>query len=154
MSSHSHGSQSASSPNPPATSMHHQVIFFTSTSTALYSSQWQPTSTGSYVGTCIFLILLAAILRFLFAGKHWLERRWKEQTLARRYIKVRGIPTEAESIDASKDGNYGTLVTARGVEERVKVVTTQVRPVMPWRLSVDLPRALYVTVTAGVGYLV
>ena len=154
MSLHSHDSQSSSSSSAPAISMHHQVIFFTSTSTPLYSSQWQPTSTGSYAGTCIFLISLAAILRCLFAGKHLLERRWSEQALARRYIRVRGSPTEAEKIDANKDGNYGTLMTAKGVEEHVKVVTNRVRPLMPWRLSVDLPRALYVTLTAGVGYLV
>ena len=131
-----------------------QNTFFTSSSTPLYSSAWHPSSPGTYAATCVFLILLAAIFRGLFAGKHLLERRWLDQTLERKYIKVRGAPTEADKIDASSESKYGTLVTARGVEEHVKVVTNKARPVMPWRLSVDLPRAAYVTITAGVGYLV
>ncbi len=108
---------------------------------------------GAYVGTCIFLIVLGVIFRGLFAGKHFLEQRWLDQALNRRYIRVRGSATEAERIDADPDGKKGVLVTAQGVEEDIKVVATHSRPVMPWRLSVDVPRAAYTTVIAGVGYL-
>ena len=131
-----------------------QIVFFTSTTTPLFSQTWTPTSTGSYAGTCIFLVLLAATFRALFAGKHLLDRIWLDKALKRRYVKVRGVPTEADKIETSSDAKYGTLVTARGVEEHVKVVTNRPKPVMPWRLSVEVPKAIYVTITAAIGYLV
>ena len=152
MDSHaSHMTQSSSSGSSHASSSM-EVLFFNSQSTPLYSSAWQPSSTGAYAGTCMFLIFLAIIFRFLFAGKHVLESRWLDKAKERRYIKVEGIPTEAEKIDGSSESEYGTLLSPRG-EERVRVVRNNVRPVLPWRLSVDLPRALYTTVTAGVAYL-
>ena len=153
MPSESSHTQSTSSGSSTMSMPNMQMVFYTSTSTPLLFSSWHPSSTGSYAGTCIFLIFLAAIFRGLFAGKHLLERRWLDRTLERRYIKVQGAPSEAEKIDANSDSKYGTLVTARGVEEHVKVVRNKARPIMPWRLSVDLPRAVYVMITAGVGYL-
>lgn len=93
------------------------------------------------------------IFRLLIAGKTLLERRWLDKTLERRYIRVEGLPTEADKIDADRESEFSTLLSPRGQEERVRVVTNKARPVMPWRLSVDLPRAAYTTVVAGVGYL-
>lgn len=87
------------------------------------------------------------------AGKHILEHRWLDQQLNRRYVAVQGIPTEEERINADTEGKNMVLRSERGVEERVRVVRSHVRTVMPWRLSVDLPRAVYVTVMVGVGYL-
>ena len=52
--------------------------------------------------------------------------------------------------ERSKDG---VLISERGVEEEVRVVRSHKRPAMPWRFSSDLPRAAYVTVIAGVAYL-
>ena len=129
------------------------VVFFTSTSTPLYSSAWEPKSTGAYAGTCIFLIVLAVIFRSLLAGKRILEHRWRDKELNRRYVSVRGLPTEAERINADGEGKNATLVSERGVEEHVRVVRRHKRSVTPWRFGVDLPRAAYVTVIAGVGYL-
>lgn len=83
-----------------------------------------------------------------------LEHRWKDQRLARRYVIVRGKPTEAERIAADdQEGKDMVLVTARGVEESVRVVKAKGRAVAPWRFSQDLPRAALGTVLAGVGYL-
>lgn len=130
-----------------------QSIFYSSKTTPLFSSAWEPKTVGAYAGTCVFLIVLGVIYRGLFAGKHILEQRWLDQALNRRYIRVRGSATEAERIDADPDGKKGVLVTAQGVEEDIKVVATHARPIMPWRLSVDVPRAAYTTVIAGVGYL-
>ena len=47
------------------------------------------------------------------------------------------------------------LLTARGVEERVRVLRTSRRGIetQPWRFSTDLPRACVFVVQAGVGYL-
>lgn len=143
--------QHASSESDASSS--HKSVFVDSSTTPLYSSAWQPGSVGAYAGTCFFLILLAALLRCLIAGKGVLERRWLAKAKKRRYIKVEGAPTEADKIDEGSESEYGTLLSAQGHEERVKVVTSRSTPVLPWRLSVDLPRALYVTVTAGVAYL-
>lgn len=130
-----------------------QMTFFSSTSTPLYSSAWTPRSTGQYTGTCIFLILLAAFLRALVTLKHLTEKRWLDQALNRRYVVVAGKLPEAERTSEDGDARTATLLTKMGVEETVKVVRRHVREVQPWRLSVDVPRAVLVTVMAGVAYL-
>lgn len=131
----------------------HSALFQISTSTPLYSTAWTPASTSSYAGTCLFLIIFAALFRGLLAGKHILEHRWLDTELNRRYVSVRGKPTESERIDRDSDAKTGTLITQRGVEEHVKVVRRKRRGVAPWRFTVDLPRAAYVTVMVGMGYL-
>ena len=143
---------SQSTSNTPMSSMMNNV-FTVSTSTSLYSTSWTPASTGSYAGTCIFLIVLASISRCLVAGKHLLEHRWLDNELDRRYVSVRGTPTEAERIDSEPKAKTGTLITERGVEEHVRVVRRKRRGVAPWRFSVDLPRAAYVMVLIGAQYL-
>jgi len=130
-----------------------QMIFFTSTHTPLYSNGWTPSNTGSYAGTCIFLIVLAVIFRTLLAFKHVMEKKWLDAALDRRYVAVAGEMPEAEKMEQDPDAKTGTLLTARGIEERVKVVRRHVRGVTPWRVSVDLPRAIIATVIVGVGYL-
>ena len=130
-----------------------EMVFYTSTTTPLFSLAWSPSSTGSYAGTCIFLIVLAVVFRFLLAGKSILERRWRDQNSQRQYVRVRGKPSESERIDANTESKEGLLVTANGTEQDVRIVSSRTRPVAPFRLSVDLPRAAYVTVLAGVGYL-
>ncbi|KAL8664781.1 MAG: hypothetical protein Q9202_002784 [Teloschistes flavicans] len=129
------------------------MAFFTSHHTTLFSSSWTPGSEGAYVGTCFFLILLATVFRGLAAGKYFLERRWLDQDLNRRYVAVRGIPTEARRIDSDTDGKNASLISERGVEEHVRVIRHIRRTIPPWRLTVDVPRAAYATVMAGVGYL-
>ena len=129
------------------------MVFFTSTSTALYSASWVPHSAGGYAGVCIFLILLAIVFRSLFALRAILEARWLDQALQRRYVVVRGRAPEAERIEGDADAKEARLVSARGVEEKVKVVKKEKRGAMPWRFSVDLPRAGLLTVISGVGYL-
>lgn len=130
-----------------------EMTFYSSFTTPLFSMTWSPKNNGSYAGTCIFLILLAIIFRVLMAGKTLLERRWRDQQQERHLIRVRGSSSEAERIDSDNDSRQALLVGPRGVEKDVMVVTNRARPLMPFRLSVDLPRAGYVTVMAGVGYL-
>ena len=114
---------------------------------------WTPTTAGGYAGTCIFLIILGSIFRSLFAAKAILEQRWLAQARNRRYVLVKGKSTEAGRIDSDPDAKTASLITARGVEESVKVVRTNARGAAPFRLSVDVPRAALVMVIAGVGYL-
>jgi len=130
-----------------------QMAFFSSYSTPLYSSAWTPRSIGQYAGTCIFLILLAALFRGLFALKHVTEKKWLDRALNRRYVVVSGKLPEAERASEDSDGRAATLLTKRGVEETVRVVRRHVREVQPWRFSVDAPRAALVTLMVGVGYL-
>ncbi|SCV51755.1 uncharacterized protein FFB14_12185 [Fusarium fujikuroi] len=43
------------------------MVFFTSTSTLLWTKSFAPETTGQYAGVCIFLIAFASILRMLLA---------------------------------------------------------------------------------------
>lgn len=119
-----------------------QMTFFTSTATSLYSIAWTPSSTGQYAGTCIFLILLAAIFRGLFAMRAIQERKNAHAELRRQTLLQGGRNkrnNETKSSNSSLDG--------------VASVTLQQHTLRPWRLSTDVPRALLDTVIAGVGYL-
>lgn len=128
------------------------ITFFTSTTTPLFSASWQPTSIASYAGTCIFLILLAVILRCLVAFKGWKETAWQDAEFNRRYVVVAGRPTMAESISQDSDTKR-MILTENGVEEEVMVVKKRSSGVRPWRLSVDPIRAAMDTVIAGIAYL-
>ncbi|KAH8717124.1 Ctr copper transporter-like protein [Phaeosphaeriaceae sp. PMI808] len=126
--------------------------FFSATNTPLYSASWTPQNAGQYAGTCIFLIFLAITLRAIFTAKSFLEARAMESALKRRYVVVAGEKMISDR--ASTDGNSITgILTTNGVQEDVRVVSAPVKHIQPWRFSVDLPRALLMTVAAAVGYL-
>jgi hypothetical protein len=56
--------------------------------------------------------------------------------------------------DAGEAASKTAVLSANGVEENVVVVQkTAKRRFAPWRLTVDLPRALLDTLIAFVGYL-
>lgn len=143
----SSGSSSSSS------SMTMSMVFTNTHDTPLFSSAWTPSSSGTYAGTCIFLIVLAIIDRCLLAFKATLERHWLAAHLNRRYVAIAGKSTEAGRIDADPDAKVASLVTAQGVEESVKIVRSISSAPIPWRFSVDLPRAGLVLCIAGVSYL-
>ncbi|KAL2795910.1 Ctr copper transporter [Aspergillus keveii] len=144
--SHSHSSSGSSS-------MTMSMVFTNTHDSPLYSSQWTPASNGSYAGSCIFLIVLAVIGRCLVAFKAYMEQRWFNAHLKRRYVVVAGKASEAGRISADRDAKTGTLVTANGVEESVKVVNRENNEILPWRFSVDFPRALIYLCITGVSYL-
>lgn len=129
------------------------MVFTNSHDTPLFSSQWTPSSSGTYAGTCIFLIILAIIGRCLVAFKALMERRWLDAHLNRRYVAIAGKSTEAGRIEADPDAKSASLVTAQGVEEKVKVVRKLSHQPLPWRFSVDLPRAIMYLFITGVSYL-
>jgi len=128
------------------------MAFFNSQETSLYSKDWTPSGTAGYAGTCIFLIILSVFYRSLFAMKHILESKWTDEAWNRRYVVVADKQPESERAKRDPDLKTGMLTT-NGVEEHVKVLHKPVRGVQPWRFSVDLPRALFVTVILGIGYL-
>ncbi|KAI8934763.1 hypothetical protein NX059_008451 [Plenodomus lindquistii] len=128
------------------------MAFFTSTRTPLYSMSWTPQNAGQYAGTCIFLIVLAIVLRAIFTARSFLEMKAMESALKRRYIVVAGEKSIAEQ--AMNDGSSITgILTTNGVQEDVRVVSAPVKHIQPWRFGVDLPRALLTTIAVAVGYL-
>ncbi|EAW08821.1 copper transporter family protein [Aspergillus clavatus NRRL 1] len=129
------------------------MVFTNAHDTPLYSSAWTPASNGAYAGTCIFLIILAIINRCLVAFKAYLEHYWLAAYLNRRYVAIAGKTSEAGRIDADPDAKMASLVTAQGVEESVKVVRRVSRGTVPWRFSVDVPRAAIFLCITGVSYL-
>ncbi|KAL6717543.1 hypothetical protein ACLMJK_005458 [Lecanora helva] len=110
----------------PMSSM--KMTFFTSTKTPLFSDSWTPSSTGSYVGSCIFLIIFGAIFQALLASRASWQRKMRGIELNRRVIVV-------------DDSGKRNDVTATGTSVR------------PWRLRTEIPRAAVDTVIAGVAYL-
>lgn len=134
------------------------MVFTTAHNTPFLSSQWTPTSSASYAGTCIFLVALAIISRTLLAYRHLLEVKFHDKAVKRRYIVVAGESADKKEkqmrVSEVEVPDDATLTT-QGVDERVKVVRTARRRVemQPWRFSTDLPRACLFTVQAGVGYL-
>ena len=134
-------------------SMDMSAVFNTATDTPLYSAAWMPRSPAGYAGTCIFLILFAALWRGGFAFKSVMERRWLDAAMNRRYVVVAGKQRESERVSQESETKSTVLLTERGVEEEVRVVRRVSRGVMPWRWSVDLPRALILVVLSGMGYL-
>lgn len=128
------------------------MVFFTGTNTALWSSGWMPTSTGGYAGTCVFLIILAILFRSLFALKAIMENRWREQAYKRRYIVVADKQPISERVQTDPGLKSGVL-TVNGVDESIKLVTSDMIGPVPFRLSQDVPRAAIYTVIVGVGYL-
>jgi hypothetical protein len=128
------------------------MTFFTSTTTDLYSTMWSPTSTGRYAGTCIFLIILAAIFRGLWAMKAWRESAWLDAEFNRRYVTVAGTLPKVERI-ALDSGSKRMTLTENGVEEDVIVVEKRSMSNRPWRITTDPVRAVIDTILAGIGYL-
>lgn len=126
--------------------------FFMGPGTPLYSSKWMPISIDSYAGTCIFLIFLTVIFRFLIAFKSVLENRWIDAEFNGRYVVVLRKPNTKEQITGDSDSK-GALLTENGVEEDVMVVRKHMKGRRPWSITVDGPRALIDTVNAGILYL-
>lgn len=153
------GSSDDNSTTSAATSSMMAMTFTNDMTATLYSARWAPSSTGTYAGTCIFLIALAVVFRGLFALRALQEDRWLDRALDRRYVVVVGEgggPAAARrdsSLEKQQQRKSMMLLSANGVEEEVMVVSKRRAHVGPWRLSVDPLRAVVDTVIAGVGYL-
>ena len=111
------------------------MVFFTSTSTPLYSKAWTPSSTGAYAGTCIFLIALTVVLHTLLAVRSNLPA-------------VLGWATHRSQTDILRS-DYDKISGGQGlVAGPVKTAAQR-----PWRINEAVTRALLDTVVAGVAYL-
>jgi len=111
-----------------------------------------PASVGGYAGTCIFIIILAVVLRALLAVKAWQETAWLDAEFNRRYVVVAGKELKSKRIAQDPDAKH-MILTENGVEEEVMVVKKRSMGIRPWRITTDPIRAVLDTVIAGVGYL-
>lgn len=112
------------------------MTFFTSSKTPLYSNSWTPSSTGEYAGACVFLIVLAVILRLLIALRPILEGRlWMDG--AHRDM---GNPLIGEE-------------RQKTVSSTKKIVQETGRRWSMWRMSPAAGRATYEVVIGGIAYL-
>ncbi|KAI5298311.1 THO complex subunit 2, partial [Ascosphaera pollenicola] len=149
----SSNSSDSNSGHGSSMSMSMAMTFVNAHDTPLFSKSWTPDSTGKYAGTCIFLIILAIINRLLMALKTICEKRWHAQAMNRRYVVVEGQQPVSEQVMSDDDSKQGTLITAQGLNEKVRVVQRAGVETIPWRFTVDLPRAALGAVIAGVSYL-
>lgn len=79
------------------------ATFFNSQTTPLFSSSWVPSTTGQYAGTCIFLILFAALYHALGTfRKHWVHKLQNKER-QRRIVIVDGS-------DSKNDGNSNGMI--------------------------------------------
>ena len=130
---------------------HTPTTFFTAFDTALVFLGWRPSSKIQYAMVCVFLVFSAGLFRALLAYKSKWERRWQQQRqdddsynfapipLIRFNKRSKKLPTSAlEPID----GDNQLQEIGGAVQSRFR-----------WRLSVDVPRALLVTLISVLGYL-
>jgi hypothetical protein len=113
------------------------MTFFTSFKTPLYSISWTPSSQGQYTGTCIFLIVLAVLLRVLLALRPILEGRvWTDSV--RHSMLDENLPDEAKTKRVS-----GVQLSMQELGRRWS----------RWRVNPAAGRATYELVVSGIAYL-
>ncbi|KAI9656688.1 MAG: hypothetical protein M1831_004598 [Alyxoria varia] len=124
------------------------MTFFTSTHTPLFSTAWTPNGTGTYAATCVFLIFLSLMLRFLYVCKFALEQKWRGEALNRRWVVtqgrgriedrdnqdnadddegLRGSGSEAGAqqdtqTEVDKSGARVGVLTANGIQQNVRIL--------------------------------
>ena len=158
-----------------------RMTFFNSQTTSLYSSAWTPHSTGQYAGTCIFLIVFAAVFRALLAFRVRCQRKWWRMEQERKYViaKPGGVVRETTTTppiatldvdvkdkesgrkmldsssgdSSSSSSGKSSLDSVVDPKSKAHYTTTMRDGVRPWRVTQDLPLAGIDTVIAGVGYL-
>ncbi|KAJ5698112.1 hypothetical protein N7462_000117 [Penicillium macrosclerotiorum] len=114
------------------------MTFFTSFKTSLFAADWTPSSKGQYAGTCIFLIVLAVILRVLLALRPILEGRlWTDS--------VRHGMLDDHLPDESHQTKYmsGFQLSMQELGSRWS----------RWRVNPAAGRATFELVVAGIAYL-
>merc|ERR1712227_997589 len=109
-----------------------------------YSSAWNPTSDGGYVWTCIFLIILGAILRSLVTAKSVLEQRWSDAELQSRYVKISSKEHAGDDLKPSIRILTDNRLDSDGLVMRRPTGTR------PRRTVVDGVKAAIDTVIAGI----
>ncbi|KAJ5752730.1 hypothetical protein N7520_009647 [Penicillium odoratum] len=99
------------------------MVFYTSTSTPLWSSAFTPSTTGQYAGACIFLIAFTVIFRALIAFRI-------------NFFKITA---------AAKQKRSGSLLPPTMIEEKVQIRL--------WRADEAVTVGVIDMVIVGVSYL-
>jgi hypothetical protein len=133
------------------------MIFTTSISTPLYTSQWTPTTAEGYAGTCVFLITLAVISRALSVWRHFLEIRWHDKAIERRYVTISDetIAVRERLCGFAADKHTEAILTSaeRDVLSRSSGIARKTFRTTLLNISTNFPRACIFVLQAGVGYL-
>ncbi|CCX32936.1 Similar to Ctr copper transporter [Endocarpon pusillum]; acc. no. AEH41533 [Pyronema omphalodes CBS 100304] len=151
-------SSSSSSSHDMTSSGSMSMVFYTSTSTPLFSSSWSPSTLGQYVGVCVFLIVLCFIFRFLLAWKSVLEHGWKEGMKGKKVVVAVGLG-DANGASKSETTSVAGGGEKEGEGEKEKEGTPEVVLKQkgwggrPFRFSTELKRSCMTTLVAGTGYL-
>lgn len=145
--------------------------FHTGTSDGWLFSSWIPQSDGAYAGVWISIFLLAIIHRIGFRAlcKKFITKRSKalhgsvvvvsvphHEKRQSQEIQVYESDAEASS-DGSRGKNETTMLRTDGARASFAsssdTVTQECNAVLPFRASVDIPRALIAFFESIIGYL-
>jgi len=156
--------------------------FSTSTKVTLFFSDWTTDTPAKYFGTLIFLFIVTLLNRFLGAWRSQLGHKWANDAAdARRKVKQRReykrtftmAKLERQSSDMCYDGEGEDSSTERaplspfppgtdveagekkrsGTPKWMAVFGGRWRAGNPWRVNIDVPRALLEGTRALIGYL-
>ncbi|KAI6083331.1 Ctr copper transporter family-domain-containing protein [Hypoxylon rubiginosum] len=112
------------------------MVFFQSVTTPLYSSSWTPQGTGSYAGTCIFLIILGLVHRSLIA----LRSIVFDSSSTRRPQKT---------ISSDSDEYPGSNSELESAGSRIRTEWNS----HPFRMVTETARSVLEVIISGIGYL-
>jgi solute carrier family 31 (copper transporter), member 1 len=117
------------------------MTFFTSARSSLYTTAWTPTNDGQYAGTCIFLIVLAVILRFVLALRPVLEAHvWNDHPRANNHFSPDHATIEQQKATSPISNSFSHA--RRDLFSRWS----------GWRVNSAAGRATYELVIAGIAY--
>ncbi|KAK8104588.1 uncharacterized protein PG998_011621 [Apiospora kogelbergensis] len=129
------------------------MVFFQSATSPLFSKAWTPAGTGSYAGTCIFLVVLAALHRVLIAVRNIVFCDPSVPSL-RGHPKLERRSSSMEVQEGAVDPAVVTYRLRYGLGR--DGVMTRIRCALrdnPFRIATETARAFSELVTSGIGYL-
>lgn len=88
---------------------------------------WATTSSSSYAGTCIFLVILGVILLFFVSSRSMLEKRWSRRELNRRHVLF--LNKESSGLMDKSE----TLLTRNGPEKDIIIIEQPTRARRSWK---------------------
>ncbi|KAI1767775.1 Ctr copper transporter family-domain-containing protein [Hypoxylon sp. FL1150] len=118
------------------------MVFFQSVTTPLYSSGWTPQGTGSYAGTCIFLIVLGLVHRILIALRSVVFDSSSSSSSASTRRAQKTISSDSDDYPGSSS--------------ELELAGSRVRTEWnghPFRMATETARACLEVVISGIGYL-
>ncbi|KAK6082591.1 low affinity copper transporter [Seiridium cupressi] len=129
------------------------MTFFSSAHTSLFSKSWTPTTVAAYAATCIFLLVLAVIMRAMLALKPVLESAmWKPDVNPDPHELLLSEEDCNEELDRIKEQHLvrGQEEGASGLQRVLSEVKSRGRG---WRFMSSSSRAVFEVLLAVIGYL-